>query len=33
MEVIEWRAHRAMRLDGPTIEQLEQISRDPARSI
>jgi hypothetical protein len=29
MEVIEWRAHRAMRLDGPTIEQLEEISRDP----
>lgn len=33
MEVLEWRAHRAMRLNGPTIEQLEAISRDPDHSI
>ncbi len=33
MQVLEWRAHRAMRLNGPTIEQIEAISRDPEHSI
>ncbi len=33
MEVLEWRAHRAMRLNWPTIEQIEAISRDPEHSI
>ncbi|HEY2987442.1 MAG TPA: YciI family protein [Candidatus Binatia bacterium] len=26
MEVLEWRAHRAFRLDGPTIADLERIA-------
>lgn len=26
MEVLEWRAHRAFRLDGPTISDLEQMA-------
>jgi uncharacterized protein YciI len=29
MEVLEWRAHRAMRLDGPTIEEIEAMCRAP----
>jgi len=29
MDVIEWRAHRALRLNGPTIEQLNAIAQDP----
>lgn len=33
MQVLEWRAHRAMRLDGPTIEQIDAISRNPEQSI
>src|SRR5688572_6454112 len=33
MQVLEWRAHRAMRLDGPSIEQIEAISRNPEQSI
>ena len=27
MQVLEWRAHRAFRLNGPTIEALEQIAK------
>jgi uncharacterized protein YciI len=27
MEVLEWRAHRAFRLDGPTISDLEQMAK------
>jgi uncharacterized protein YciI len=27
MQVLEWRAHRAFRLNGPTIEDLEQIAK------
>jgi uncharacterized protein len=27
MQVLEWRAHRAMRLNGPTIEELEAMAR------
>lgn len=30
MEVLEWRAHRAFRLDGPTIADVEKFSRGPA---
>jgi uncharacterized protein YciI len=26
MEVLEWRAHRAFRLDGPTIAEVERIA-------
>lgn len=26
-EVLEWRAHRAFRLDGPTIEDVERMAR------
>jgi uncharacterized protein len=33
MQVLEWRAHRAMRLNGPTIEEIEGISRDPEHSV
>jgi uncharacterized protein YciI len=33
MQVLEWRAHRAMRLAGPSIEQIEAIARDPEQSI
>ena len=29
MQVLEWRAHRAFQLKGPTIEALEQIAKDP----
>jgi hypothetical protein len=29
MQVLEWRAHRAFRLEGPTIEALEQIAKKP----
>ncbi|HZT07007.1 MAG TPA: YciI family protein [Chloroflexota bacterium] len=29
MQILEWRAHRAMRLDGPTIEEIEAIARKP----
>jgi uncharacterized protein len=29
MQVLEWRAHRAFRLNGPTIEALEQIAIKP----
>ena len=29
MQVLEWRAHRAFRLNGPTIEALEQIALKP----
>jgi len=29
MQVLEWRAHRAFRLNGPTIEALEQIATRP----
>lgn len=29
MQVLEWRAHRAFRLNGPTIEALEQIAMKP----
>ena len=28
MEVLEWRAHRAFRLDGPSIADLEKIARE-----
>jgi uncharacterized protein YciI len=27
MEVLEWRAHRAFRLDGPSIADVEKIAR------
>jgi uncharacterized protein YciI len=27
MEVLEWRAHRAFRLDGPTVAEVEQIAK------
>ena len=27
MEVFEWRAHRAFRLDGPDIEDIERMAR------
>lgn len=27
MQLLEWRAHRAFRLNGPTIEDLEQTAR------
>jgi uncharacterized protein YciI len=27
MEVLEWRAHRAFRLDGPSIEDVEKIAK------
>src|SRR6185503_19484470 len=27
MEVLEWRAHRAFRLDGPSIVEVEKIAR------
>jgi uncharacterized protein YciI len=30
MEVREWRAHRAFRLNGPTITELEQMSKPAA---
>jgi uncharacterized protein YciI len=30
MEVLEWRAHRAFRLDGPTISDLEQMAMGKA---
>jgi uncharacterized protein YciI len=30
MEVLEWRAHRAFRLDGPTISDLEQLTKGKA---
>jgi uncharacterized protein YciI len=30
MEVREWRAHRAFRLNGPTIAELEQMSKPAA---
>ena len=26
MEVLEWRAHRAFRLDGPSIEEVERMA-------
>jgi uncharacterized protein YciI len=26
MEILEWRAHRAFRLDGPTIEDVERMA-------
>lgn len=29
MRVLEWRAHRAMRLAGPTIEEIEAMAREP----
>jgi uncharacterized protein YciI len=29
MQVLEWRAHRAFRLNGPTIEALEEIAKKP----
>jgi len=29
MEVKEWNAHRAMRLEGPTIEEIEAMARNP----
>ena len=29
-QVLEWNAHRAMRLDGPTIEDVEAMARNPA---
>lgn len=29
MQVLEWRAHRAFQLKGPTIEALEQIAKNP----
>ena len=28
MEVLEWRAHRAFRLDGPSIADVEKFARD-----
>lgn len=28
MEVLEWRAHRAFRLDGPTIADVEMMAHD-----
>lgn len=28
MEVLEWRAHRAFRLDGPSIAEVEKICRE-----
>ena len=27
MEVLEWRAHRAFRLDGPSVEDIERMAR------
>jgi hypothetical protein len=30
MEVLEWRAHRAFRLDGPTISDLEKMPKGKA---
>jgi uncharacterized protein YciI len=27
MEVLEWRAHRAFRLDGPTIADVERMAK------
>ena len=27
MEVLEWRAHRAFRLDGPSIAEVEKIAK------
>jgi uncharacterized protein len=27
MEVLEWRAHRAFRLDGPTIAEVEMLAK------
>jgi uncharacterized protein YciI len=27
MEVLEWRAHRAFRLDGPSIDDVEKIAK------
>ena len=27
MEVLEWRAHRAFRLDGPSIAEVEKLAR------
>lgn len=30
MEVLEWRAHRAFRLDGPTISDLEKMAKGKA---
>ena len=29
MQVLEWRAHRAFQLNGPTIEALEQFAKKP----
>ena len=29
MNVLEWRAHRAMRLEGPTIEEIEAMAKPP----
>jgi len=31
MEVKEWNAHRAFRLDGPSIEDVEAMARNPGR--
>jgi uncharacterized protein YciI len=28
MEVLEWRAHRAFRLNGPTIEEVERMATE-----
>jgi len=30
MEVLEWRAHRAFRLDGPTIADVERMAKGKA---
>ena len=30
MEVLEWNPHRAFRLDGTTITDVEQMAREPA---
>ena len=30
MHVLEWNAHRALRLDGPTIADIESMARNPA---
>jgi uncharacterized protein YciI len=29
MEVLEWRAHRAFRLEGPSIAEVEKLSQTP----
>lgn len=31
MQILEWNAHRAMRLQGPTIAEIEDMARNPGQ--